>query len=157
MQIAGNFVRKDGRPCLDITITNRSAAPLSAFAIKFNVNSFGVGPSQPQIQVIMPGQSADALLPLASHPSMLSTSSPVSPFIQIAIKNNVGVFYYQMNLSLQILFQENGQQSREDYLQLWKSIQDEHLKDIQNITSSDSTLIQAKFQQKKNLFLHCKT
>ncbi len=38
MQIAGAFVRKDGRPCLDLTFTNLSAAPMSGLAIKFNVN-----------------------------------------------------------------------------------------------------------------------
>ncbi len=109
-----------------------------------------LGPSQPQIQMIMPRQSADALLPLATHPSMLATTSPASPLIQIAVKNNMGVFYFQMNFPLQALFQENGQLSREDYLNLWKSISDEHLKDIPNATA-DSTLLQTKLQQ-KNLF-----
>jgi hypothetical protein len=40
MQIAAAFVRKDGRPVLDLTVYNMSNAPLSGFAIKFNVNRY---------------------------------------------------------------------------------------------------------------------
>jgi len=148
MQISGTFVRKEGRPCLDLTFTNRSSAPISGLAIKFNVNSFGVGPSQPQIQMILPGQSADALLPLATHPSMLAPNAPSSPVLQIALKNSAGIFYFQMNMPIHVLFQENGQLSRDEYLGMWKANPEEHTKDIPNV-AMDSMLIQSKFQQKK--------
>jgi len=143
MQISGAFVRRDGKPCLDLTILNKSSFPLSEFAIKFNVNSFGLGPSQPQITMLMPGQSTDSLLPLSSHPSMFSNN--ITPVVQIALKNNIGVFYFQMNLNLNVLFVENGQLSKDNYLNLWKTIQEEHFKDI-NINLSDANTIQRKLQ-----------
>jgi AP-1 complex subunit beta-1 len=39
MQVAGAFSRRQGVPYLDLSISNRAQAPLSQFAIKFNVNT----------------------------------------------------------------------------------------------------------------------
>jgi len=150
MQVSAAFVRRDGHPCLDLSFSNMSSVPLSGFAIKFNVNSFGVGPSQPQMNVVMPGQTAESLLALAVHPSMQS-NTPISTAIQVAVKNNVGVFYFQLNMPLQVLFTESGAINRDEYGALWKAIQDEHFKDISLGGVSDPAGIQKKLQA-QNLF-----
>jgi hypothetical protein len=98
----------------------------------------------------MPGQSVDATLALTFHPSMLS-NTPTSPAIQVALKNNVGVFYFQLNLPLQVLFTESGAINRDEYGALWKAIQEEHFKDILLGGASDPASIQRKLQA-QNLF-----
>lgn len=149
LQIHGAFVRRDGKPYLDLTFTNKTSGPMSGLAIKFNVNSFALSPAQPTIQVIMPNQSADSLLQLGTNPSMQS-NTPVSNVIQIALKNNVGVFYFQMNLPLHVLFTEDGLLTKEDYLGQWRSIPDERFRDFMPL-NPDSNAIQNKLQS-HNIF-----
>ncbi|KAJ3044231.1 hypothetical protein HDV00_002909 [Rhizophlyctis rosea] len=96
LELQGAFARKNNQPYLELTFANRGGAPMSDFAIQFNVNSFGIAPAA-ALQVpspLAPGASADVLLPL-------NTSGGVQQMeprnlIQIAVKNNVGVYYFQM-------------------------------------------------------------
>lgn len=142
MQISGAFVRKNGNTYFDLTFSNLSPAPQSSFAIQFNKNSFGLFPSQPQISSIPPGQSADQSLLMTLNPSLLNPSLPLSNIIQIAVKNNVGVYYFQANFPLHALFVEKASFPKADYLALWKSIDKEHFKDLP--VSLSSSQIQQK-------------
>jgi len=148
MQISGAFIRRDGQTYLDLTFTNQTGAPMSGLAIQFNKNSFGLAPAQPQVPVIMPGQSADSLLVIGTHPNMLNPpNTPVSNAMQIAIKNNVGVYYFQMICPLHALFTPL-QLSREDYISMWKSIPEEHFRDVSNLATSNADAIQRKLESK---------
>jgi AP-1 complex subunit beta-1 len=149
--ITAAYQRKDGNPVVDFTLTNQSGTPLSDFAVQFNKNTFGLAPGLFNVPVIMPGQSANVLLPLLPNPALLATGVPPSSAIQVAIKNNTGVYYFQFNLPLYTLFTEGGQVGREEYIQLWKSIADENFKDIVGIVNFDTDYIQRKLQQ-YNLF-----
>jgi len=150
MQLAGAFVRRNGHTFLDLTFTNMTAAPLSQFAIQFNKNSFALAPAQPQVPVVMPGQSGSASLPVTPVPQQ-AAPGPLNDIIQIAVKNNVDVFYFQMTAPLYVLFAENGQLDRDEYLGMWKAIQEEHFKDISNLATTDIDMIQKKLQT-YNLF-----
>jgi len=119
---------------------------MSGFAVQFNKNSFGLVPTQPTISGIMPGQKADALLLLGNHPNMLNPNPPTSSALDIAIKNNVDVFYFRMNVPFHILLSENGQLGKEEYLAMWKSIVEEHFRDIPALTTANPEAIQKKLQ-----------
>jgi AP-1 complex subunit beta-1 len=150
MQIAGAFSRRNGQVYLDATITNYGSVLISDFALQFNKNTFGLAPSQPQLGPIGPGQSGEVAIPVTAHPNMLNTGAPASNVLQIAIKNNTGVYYFQMNVPLQALFGENGELGRDDYLNLWKSISEEHFKDVY-LPNPDLNAIQTKLRA-HNLF-----
>jgi len=152
MQIAATFIRRDGQIYLDCTFSNQMPSPMSDIAMQFNKNSFGLAPgSQPNVQVVMPGQSADAQLQIALVPNMVSTGSPVTGILQVAVKNNLGVYYFQMNVPLHVMFVESGQLARDEYLNMWKNIPEEHFKDISGIPTTDPESLQKKLQA-SNLF-----
>lgn len=119
MQISAAFVRQNGQTVLDMTYTNMSGTPFGEFAIQFNKNryeylielgsyyfSFGLAPSQPTLQILGPGQSADSPLYITTHSVMLPPPGSVqfNNFVQMCVKNNSGKFYFQMPVPLHSLF-----------------------------------------------------
>jgi len=58
--------------------------------------------------------------------------------LQIAVKNNTGVYYFQANVHLHILFPENGGLERGEYLRQWKEIPEanEHVSNISQLRFS---------------------
>lgn len=135
MQISAAFVRRDGRLALDIAISNFTPSPMGNFVIQFDKNSFGIAPLTTAIPInqLFPGQSGDALVPLAAtaavNPGAPSTS------IRMAVKNSLGsdIYIFSATLPFHLLFVESGQLERSAYLSMWKSIPDanERSKDMQ--------------------------
>ena len=100
MQLRTLFVKDgQGRLCQSYTVENNGGVPLSGFALQFNKNTFGLVPETPGKLgevlpgTLAPGQSATGQVPL------LATGQPATDtppgVIQVAIKNNVKVFYFQ--------------------------------------------------------------
>jgi len=152
MQVTGAFIRKDGQPHLDLTFTNQTGAQMTNLAIQFNKNSFGLAPSQPQVPVVMPGQSADSVLLLGNHPNMLNTTPPISNVIQIAVKNNAGVYYFQMNCPLHVVFAPL-QLGRDEYIAMWKSIPEEHFREVNNLATNNADVIQKKLEARGFIYI----
>jgi AP-1 complex subunit beta-1 len=117
-----------------------------------NNNSFALVPAQPTVATLLPQQKADTLLLLGTHPNMLNPNPPTSPVIQIALKNNIDVFYFQMNIPLHVLLGENGQLGKEEYLALWKGINEEHFKDIP-ASSTNPDVVQKKMQSNNYFYI----
>lgn len=121
LEIWGTFSRRNGQITMDLTFTNKAMQAMNGFAIQFNKNSFGVAPGAPlQIGALQPGQSLEHNLPL-------NTTGPVQRMdplttLQVAIKNNVDVFYYACQMPLQVLFTEDGQLDKRVFLSTWKDI-----------------------------------
>jgi len=158
MQVSAAFVRQNGQTVLDMTFSNMSSTPLGEFAIQFNKNSFGLAPSQPAVAFLNPGQSAESPLFITTHPVMLPApgTAPFNNFVQMCVKNNAGKFYFQMAVPLHSIFAETGALSREDYLNLWKTISDEHFVDLPP-TNVDIDSLTRKFQAKNVFFVARRT
>lgn len=98
MQVRSLFIKQNGSIFQQITIENHSSQPLSGFALQYNKNSYGLVPASPAAlgQVIpgpiMPGQSATGNMPVVTNGPMADMKGAV----QMAIKNNVKVFYFQV-------------------------------------------------------------
>ena len=122
MQIRSAFASENGRPVLQITIENGTAGPLSGFAIQFNKNSFGLVPETPASlgqclpQQIMPGQSASGSCPLLTN-GPLSDSKGV---VQMAIKTNVKVSYFQDAADLCLFLTKEGRLEQGKFLEMWR-------------------------------------
>ncbi|CAH8444687.1 unnamed protein product [Schistosoma rodhaini] len=122
LEIRGTFARKAAQIFMELTLTNNALTPMSGFAIQFNKSSFGLVPTQ-ALNVptpLMPRQSVNVSLPLA-------TTGPVMKMVplmnlQIAVKNNIDVFYFATLVPMHILFVEDGEMDKRVFLATWKDI-----------------------------------
>ncbi|KAK3097948.1 hypothetical protein FSP39_014752 [Pinctada imbricata] len=122
MEVTGTFSRKQGNIYMELTFTNRAMQPMSGLAIQFNKNSFGLMPANPlNIQgAVLPNQSASSSL-------QLNTMGPVQRMdpltsLQVAIKNNIDVFYFSSLVPMHALFVEDGEMDKKIFLGTWKDI-----------------------------------
>jgi len=137
-EIQGTFSRKNGITSMEMTFMNSSGAPLTDFAIQFNKNSFGLAPASP-LKVnspLLPGQRADTVLPL-NFSGQKMKMSPLNA-LQVAIKNNVQVFYFQCLIPLYVLFTEDGRLDVTEYTQLWQTTQGEQVVTVTGLSGYSS-------------------
>ena len=122
MEISGSLARKNGQVVDDLTFTNKGSMPLSGVMIQFNKNSFGLAAGAAlQVQPLGPGQSGSTSLLMSTQGA--TSPPPTNAVLQVAIKNNVGVFYFQDKIPLQAMFTEEPME-RNAFLQTWKSLPD---------------------------------
>jgi len=148
LQLNGGFVRRQGTIFLDLEFTNHTITVLNTFAIQFNKNSFGFIPAQSlqdRLQNLMSGQSTVISLPVAAS-GAVNPGPPVFS-IQMAVKNNAGIFYFAVDVPLHVLFVEE-KLLREEYLQIWKSIADanERSQTITPLVDTNLDVIQRKLE-----------
>nr|XP_061801080.1 AP-2 complex subunit beta isoform X3 [Nerophis lumbriciformis] len=124
---SGGYVApKAGHMYMDMTFTNKALQHMTDFAIQFNKNSFGMIPTSPlpMHTPLMPSQAIDVSLPI-------NTIGPVMKMdplnnLQVAVKNNIDVFYYSVLIPLNIFFVEDGKMERQVFLATWKDIPNEN-------------------------------
>lgn len=122
LEILGTFSRRQGQIYMDCSICNRAMQNMGGFAIQFNKNSFALNPGA-QLHVtspLPPNQTSDTSL-------LLNTSGPIQRMdplsnIQVAVKNNIDVFYFSCVVPMHVLFVEDGQMDRKVFLAMWKDI-----------------------------------
>ncbi|XP_030647471.1 AP-1 complex subunit beta-1 isoform X2 [Chanos chanos] len=122
LEISGTFARRSGVIQMELSLTNKAMSVMTDFAIQFNRNSFGLAPAGP-LQVLTPlspNQTIEVSLPL-------STSGPVMKMeplnnLQVAVKNNIDVFYFSCQYPISLLFVEDGKMERQVFLATWKDI-----------------------------------
>ncbi|XP_051960018.1 AP-1 complex subunit beta-1 isoform X2 [Xyrauchen texanus] len=147
LEISGTFARRGGVIQMDLSLTNKAMSVMTDFAIQFNRNSFGLSPAGP-LQVLTPlspNQTIDVSLPL-------STSGPVMKMepltnLQVAVKNNIDVFYFSCQYPISLLFVEDGKMDRQIFLATWKDIPNENetqfqIKDIHLNSDTASNKLQ---------------
>nr|XP_020659628.1 AP-2 complex subunit beta isoform X1 [Pogona vitticeps]XP_020659629.1 AP-2 complex subunit beta isoform X1 [Pogona vitticeps]XP_020659630.1 AP-2 complex subunit beta isoform X1 [Pogona vitticeps] len=126
LEISGTFSHRQSHIYMDMTFTNKALQHMSDFAIQFNKNSFGVIPSTPLAihTPLMPNQSIDVSLPL----NTLGPVMKMEPLnnLQVAVKNNIDVFYFSCLIPLNVLFVEDGKMERQVFLATWKDIPNEN-------------------------------
>uniref|UniRef100_A0A6I8SND5 AP complex subunit beta n=1 Tax=Xenopus tropicalis TaxID=8364 RepID=A0A6I8SND5_XENTR len=126
LEISGTFARRSGTVFMDLVFTNRALQVMSDFAIQFNRNSFGLAPAAP-LQILTPlapNQSTEVSLPINTIGSVMKME-PLNN-LQVAVKNNIDVFYFSILYPLHILFIEDGKMERQMFLATWKDIANEN-------------------------------
>eukprot|EP00834_Sanchytrium_tribonematis_P006317 NODE_455_length_7230_cov_0.733277.p1 type:complete len:871 gc:universal NODE_455_length_7230_cov_0.733277:3698-1086(-) len=94
MGVAYKYHRNNDSVYLRLQFKNSSNQAFSDFAIQFNKNSFGIVPAALlDINQVQPQQSATVDLPLTFHPESMYQPTQPFPSVQIAIKNNLGVYF----------------------------------------------------------------
>ncbi|VDK37620.1 unnamed protein product [Taenia asiatica] len=124
LEIAGTFSvsPSTNQPQMELTFTNNALSPMTGFAIQFNKNSFGLAPAQP-LNVpspLQPKQSAKVMLPLGFGNQVVKVDPLMN--LQVAVKNNVGVFYFACLVPIHVLFTAAGEMEKMVFLATWKDI-----------------------------------
>lgn len=152
MDVWGTFSRKNGQVSMDFTFTNKAMQPMTGFAVQLNKNSFGLTPARP-LQVMSPlppGASHECSLPLGTT-GAVQRMEPLNN-LQVAVKNNIDVFYYASLVPMNVFFVEDGQMDKRVFLATWKDIpaQNEVQYTLTNIQCNADAIVQ-KMQQ-NNVF-----
>lgn len=106
---------------MEMLFTNKAMQAMSGFAIQLNKNSFGITPAGPlQVPVLQPSQSVEVSLTL----NTTGTVQRMEPLnnLQVAIKNNVDIFYFACLMHGHVLFTDDGQLDKRVFLSTWKEI-----------------------------------
>ncbi|XP_034547341.1 AP-1 complex subunit beta-1 isoform X3 [Notolabrus celidotus] len=122
LEISGTFARRAGVIQMEMTLTNKAMSVMSDFAIQFNRNSFGLAPAGP-LQVLTPvnpNQSIEVSLPLSTVGPVMKMEPLTN--LQVAVKNNIDVFYFSCQYPISMLFVEDGKMERQVFLATWKDI-----------------------------------
>jgi hypothetical protein len=125
LEINGTFTRRNGVINMDMDFTNKALQPMNGFAIQLNKNSFGlVCGTNLQIPILQPNQSVPTSL-------LLNTNGPVMKMnpitnLQIAIKNNIDVFYLSVVVPMHVFFAEDGEIDKRLFLNTWKEIPEQN-------------------------------
>lgn len=121
VEIQGTFSRRNGQIQMDLTFINKAMQAMSGFAIQLNKNSFGLVPSAPlQVGVLQPSQTIEASLPVGAT-GPVQRMEPLNN-LQVAVKNNVDIFYFACLVHANVLFTEDGQMDKRVFLNTWKEI-----------------------------------
>jgi len=163
LQISSRFISLgNGSVTCEFTIenlTNMTGAntPMSGFAVQLNKNSFGFAPDSPNAlgasmpPQLMPGQSHVASFTL--QPS--GTVQDMRSTIQIAVKNNIKVFYFQDQMHMKCILSPNGRMERNQFLEQWKGIPNDrevsHL--FQGLSNEQPQHIQSVLEQANMFFV----
>jgi len=149
LEIAGTFMRvgSTSQIYMELVFTNRALGPMSDFAIQFNKNSFGLVPTQP-LQVPSPlaaGQSHRTLLPLEAGGGPTAKMNPLM-LLQVAVKNNVQVFYFTATVPINVLFVQ-ADMEKKVFLSTWKDIPGENEHQIPLLEGVTGTVTAAQASQ----------
>ncbi|XP_063980055.1 AP-1 complex subunit beta-1 isoform X1 [Diachasmimorpha longicaudata] len=120
--IWGTFNRKNGQIVMDMTFTNKAMQSMGGFAIQLNKNSFGLTPAAP-LNVpgpLGPGASIEVSVVLSTA-GAVQRMDPLNN-LQVAIKNNIDVFYFACVVPMHVYFAEDGQLDKRVFLSTWKDI-----------------------------------
>lgn len=138
---------------MDMVFSNKAAQPLGDFAIQFNKNSFSLSPAAPlSVPTLAPGASHNVSLPLGTHGG-LQKSQPLTR-LQVAVKTNVGILYFDCDVPSHALWHEGSKLERAEYLKRWKEMGDDcetttHFSGAQG--STDSILERLAAQNVSNI------
>ncbi|KAF5899028.1 AP-1 complex subunit beta-1, partial [Clarias magur] len=125
LEISGTFARRGGAIHMDLSLTNKAMSVMTDFAIQFNKNSFGLAPAGP-LQVLTPlspNQTVEVSLPLSTNGPVMKME-PLNN-LQVAVKNNIDVFYFSCQYPISLLFVEDGKMDRQVFLATWKDVPSE--------------------------------
>ncbi|RNA16156.1 AP-1 complex subunit beta-1 isoform X1 [Brachionus plicatilis] len=141
LEINGTFTRRNGVINMDMEFSNKALHPMTGFAIQLNKNSFGLMISNGlQIPVLQPSQTVPVTLALSTNGPILK-ASPINN-LQIAVKNNLDVFYFGVNVPMHVYFVEDGEIDKKLFLNTWKEIPEQYetqyqLRAMQHLVNTD--------------------
>merc|ERR1711970_970204 len=121
LEISGSWSLRNNVIQMEMTFNNKAMQAMQGFGIQLNKNSFGLVASQPlNIPLLNAGQTLDISLPM-NCTGPVQKMDPLTN-IQVAIKNNIDIFYFACIAPLHIFFSEDGAMEKKTFLNTWKDI-----------------------------------
>jgi vesicle coat complex subunit len=122
LEVSGTFTRRNNQITMELDFTNKALQPMNDFALQLNRNSFGLTPTQPLhvTSPLFPNQTVSTQL-------ILNTTGPIMKIdpltnLQIAIKNNIDVFYLNALVPIYVYFVNDGEMDKMTFVQTWQDI-----------------------------------
>merc|ERR550534_1288237 len=133
--ISACYYREGDNAMMEIAMANvDTPVTIRRAALKFNANYLKLSPGQIKIpQPISAGNSCT--IPIVLTQNGQYDNSKVQ--IQMAMKTDAGVVYFQDKIPIEVMFGPDGKLSREDYLKMWR---DGSLKEHQKIKAKLNTM-----------------
>jgi len=121
LEILGTWSLRNNIINMEMTFANKAMQAMQGFGIQLNKNSFGLVATQPlSIPLLNAGQTLDISLPM-NCTGPVQKMDPLTN-IQVAIKNNIDIFYFACIAPLHIFFSEDGAMEKKTFLNTWKDI-----------------------------------
>jgi len=121
LEILGTWSLRSNIINMEMTFANKAMQAMQGFGIQLNKNSFGLVATQPlSIPLLNAGQTLDISLPM-NCTGPVQKMDPLTN-IQVAIKNNIDIFYFACIAPLHIFFSEDGAMEKKTFLNTWKDI-----------------------------------
>jgi AP-1 complex subunit beta-1 len=141
LEINGTLARRSGVINMDLDLTNKALQAMSGFAIQVNKNSFGLTFNNPlQVTVLQPNQSTATTIPMNTNGQVMKMNPLTN--LQVAMKNNIDVFYFSILVPMHVFFAEDGEIDKKLFLNTWKEIPEQNeaqfqLSPLTNFLSAD--------------------
>ena len=122
LEISGTFVRRNNQIIMEMDFANKALQPMNDFALQVNRNSFGLQTSQ-VLQVtspLFPNQTASSQLTLNTTGAIMKMDPLTN--LQIAVKNNIDVFYFNALVPIHVFFVNEGEMDKMTFVQTWQDI-----------------------------------
>ncbi|CAF0817452.1 unnamed protein product [Didymodactylos carnosus] len=122
LEVSGTFSRRSGQIIMDMDFNNKALQPMSDFALQLNRNSFGLTPATPlqMASPLFPNQSSSTQLQLNTNGQILKMDPLTN--LQVAIKNNIDVFYFACTVPINVYFVDDGEMDKMQFVQTWQDI-----------------------------------
>jgi len=138
LEVWGSFARRNGVIYMELRLQNKALQPMSGFAVQLNKNSFGVCPATMALAVssLPPNGSQEVSVELRTT-GPIQRMEPLTN-LQVALKNNVEIFYFAVTMGLHVFFCEDGAMDKRVFLATWKDIpaENEVQYDLANVSLS---------------------
>ena len=155
LQVDMAFVKEGELVYMDLALTNHASETLTDFAVQFNVNYFGLAPTEAISLPALPPTS-QATLKVKITCGAGEVQAPSTPYmVQIAVKTSIGVFYFACPCMFSVLLSERGELTREEFKSAWKNMQSEFSHSIQSVHLRYQTVesIQTRLQNNNVFFI----
>ncbi|KAJ6234964.1 ap-1 complex subunit beta-1 [Anaeramoeba flamelloides] len=156
IQIEGTFRRRNREIFFDLSITNKTSAPVGGLAIAFNTNLFGLKPKAPVVKgVIMPTQTRESSIRCPIDKTHIPKNTKANLNIQIALRCSGKNLFFHDRPPLNIFLKEDLKILKKDFLNHWKQIPEENEmeKEITNVKKMDISYIKHLFENKNIFFV----
>jgi len=153
MQVHSTFVLIDKQICVDFEFENQSPAPLSGFMIQFNTNALNIKPAERlNVPTLAPGQRATAILKcrVEAPPQGVSFQNTA---VQMAVKNNVKVYYFAESIPVHVALDANGIVDKSSYMDTWRQITGDFEQPIANLATENAQEISTKLATQNIFFV----
>ncbi|SOV74518.1 AP-1 complex subunit beta, putative [Plasmodium sp. gorilla clade G3] len=125
LSIFSSINRIERKIQLKIAVTNQTQNEIIVSGVQINKNSFGLSsPNNLDVQNIGFGETKEMLIYLIPN-TLNSNTPPATPlFLQVAIRTNVDIFYFNVPYDIFVVFVENFHMEKDIFKKKWQIIEE---------------------------------